>query len=129
MVVEQLAGAGFWSPLVYIAAMLMRDLQTVGIPVPFNAVAVVVGLMGHMTFAIVFGLVFSLVIAPHVPSLIGQIVAGVVYGVVIFVVMDFVVTPALDPVMAHLNAAVFLVGHMMFGITLGAVNYLVTRRA
>ncbi|MHB8629160.1 MAG: hypothetical protein ACYDBJ_20965 [Aggregatilineales bacterium] len=129
MIVEHFTGTGFWSPLVFIAATIMRDLQTVSTPVAFNLVAVVVGLMGHMMFAIVFGLVFSLAIAARIPSLMGQIVAGIVYGAVIFLVMNFIVNPAIDPVMAHLNTIAFLIGHMMFGMALGVVNYLVTRRA
>src|SRR5712692_3421219 len=61
MVVEAVlpGGAGFWSPLVYIAATVMRDLQSVGAPAGFNLVAVIVGLMGHVMNSLIFGLLYA----------------------------------------------------------------------
>jgi hypothetical protein len=35
MVAEGIAGAGFWSPVVFIAAAVERELQVVPVPVPF----------------------------------------------------------------------------------------------
>ena len=37
--------------------------------------------------------------------------------------------PLINPAMLQLNAEVFLLGHMMWGAALGAVNYLVVARA
>ena len=122
-------GAGFWAPIVYIAATLLRGLQSVATPVPFDLLGVILGLMGHMMNSVIFGLIFAFLIAPRAKSLGGQIVAGVVYGVVIYLVMWFAVLPAVDPVMLHLNAFVFLLGHMMWGVALGAVNHWATAKA
>lgn len=123
------SGDGFWAPVVYIAATILRDLQSVSAPVAFNLPGVILGLMGHMMNSVILGLIFAFLIAPRVRSLIGQVVAGVIYGVVIYGVMWFVVLPLIDPVMLNLNAVVFLIGHMMWGIALGLVNYWVATKA
>lgn len=121
-------GGGLWSPLVYIAATILRGLQTVATPVPFNLLAVILGLMGHMMNSIIFGLIFAFLIAPRIRSLAGRVVAGLIYGVVIYVVMWFAVVPLVDPVMLRLNAFAFLLGHMMWGIALGLVNHWVSAK-
>lgn len=128
MILEAIVGDGFWSPVVYIAATVLRGLQTVTAPVAFNLLGVILGLMGHMMNSVVFGLIFAYLIAPRAKSLVGQIVAGMVYGVVIYLAMWFVVVPLVDPVMLNLNAFVFLLGHMMWGIALGLVNHWTTAR-
>ncbi|MBI3760837.1 MAG: hypothetical protein HY260_03115 [Chloroflexi bacterium] len=129
MILEAIVGDGFWSPVVYIAATVLRGLQTVTAPVAFNLLGVVLGLMGHMMNSVIFGLIFAYLIAPRAKSLVGQIVAGMVYGVVIYLVMWFVVLPLVDPVMLNLNAFIFLLGHAMWGIALGAINYWATAKA
>ena len=48
---------------------------------------------------------------------------------VIYLVMWFVVLPLVDPVMLNLNAFVFLLGHVMWGIALGAINHWATANA
>ncbi len=128
MVVEAFGGNGFWSPPVYIAATLLRNLQGVATPVPFDFVGVIVGLMGHMMNSVILGLVFTFLVGPRFHSLVGQVVAGLIYGVAIFLVMQLVLVPIVDPVMLRLNTLAFLIAHMMFGIVLGAVNYLLTPR-
>jgi uncharacterized membrane protein YagU involved in acid resistance len=55
-------------------------------------------------------------------------VAGLVYGVVVYVVMWFIILPLLDPVMLNLNAFVFFLGHMMWGVALALVNYRATAK-
>jgi uncharacterized membrane protein YagU involved in acid resistance len=120
-------GAGFWSAPTYIAAMVLRNLQTVARPVPFDLVAVMAGLMGHMMNSVIFGLIFAFVIAPRFKSLIGQVIAGMMYGAVVYAVMAFVVVPFVDPVMANLNAVVFFLGHLMWGVALGALSYRFTK--
>jgi uncharacterized membrane protein YagU involved in acid resistance len=116
-------GAGFWSAPTYIAATLFRYLQTVARPVPFDFAAVVAGLMGHMMNSVILGLIFAFVIAPRFKSLVSQVMAGMVYGAVVFVAMWFVVVPIVDPVLANLNTVVFFLGHLMWGIALGVLNY------
>ncbi len=122
-------GAGFWSAPTYIAATIFRNLQTVARPVPFDLVAVMAGLMGHMMNSVILGLVFAFVIAPRFKSLVAQAVAGMMYGAVVYAVMALVVVPFVDPVMANLNAVVFFLGHLMWGVALGALNYLTTTKA
>ncbi len=122
-------GAGFWSAPTYIAATLLRNLQAVARPVPFDFIAVMAGLMGHMMNSVILGLVFALVIAPRFKSLVSQAVAGMVYGAVVYVMMALVVVPLIDPVMANLNAVVFFLGHLMWGVALGALNYRFTAKA
>jgi hypothetical protein len=131
MIVEAIIpnGAGFWAAPTYIGATILRNLQTLAKPVPFDALGFIAGVMGHMMNSLIFGLIFVWLIAPRFKSLAGQVVAGLVYGMVVFGVMWLVVVPVVDPVMANLNVGVFLLGHMMYGIALGAVNYWVTARA
>jgi hypothetical protein len=85
--------------------------------------------MGHVMNAIIFGLVYAWLIAPRFKSFPGQVFAGLVYGIAVFGVMWLAVVPVVDPVMTNLNAPAFLLGHMMYGIVLGAVNYRVNSRA
>ncbi len=122
-------GAGFWSAPTYIAAALLRNLQTIARPVPFDFAAVMVGLMGHMMNSVILGLIFAFVIAPRFKSLIGQIVAGMMYGAVVYALMALAVVPLVDPVMANLNAVAFFLGHLMWGVALGALNYRLTAKA
>ena len=129
MILEAIVGSGFWAPVVYIAATILRGLQSVTAPVAFNLPGVILGLMGHMMNSVFFGLIFAYLIAPRARSLVGQAVAGLVYGVLIYVVMWLIVAPLVDPVMLNLNAFLFFLGHMMWGIALGLVNHWITARA
>ena len=129
MIVEAIIpnGAGFWSAPTYIAATLLRNLQSVARPIPFDLVAVMAGLMGHMMNSVILGLIFAFVIAPRFKSLVGQVIAGMMYGAVVYAVMALVVVPIVDPVLANLNAIVFFLGHLMWGVALGALNYRFTK--
>lgn len=122
-------GAGFWSAPTYIAATVFRNLQTVAHPVPFDLVAVTAGLMGHMMNSVILGLIFALLIAPRTKSLVSQAIAGMMYGAVVYVVMALAVVPLVDPVMANLNAVVFFLGHLMWGVALGALTFWTTTKA
>jgi hypothetical protein len=114
-------GSGFWAAAVYIAATVLRDLQTVTTPVAFHLLGVVGGLAGHMMNSVILGLIFAFLIAPRLGSTAARVVGGVVYGVAVFLVMWFVALPLIDPVMLRLNALVFLIGHMMWGAALALV--------
>ena len=119
MVYEGIAGAGFWSPVVFIAATILRGLQSVQIPVPFDLVGIVVGLMGHMMNSVIFGFIFVAILgrfAMSRPALAG---IGIVYSLVIFAMMWYAIVPAVDPVMLRLNGTVFAIAHMMWGAGLG----------
>lgn len=120
MLLEQLVGGnGFWSPVVYIAATILRDYQGVATPVSFEPTPVVLGLMGHMMNSVILGFVFAKAAPKFVQSSNGLVGAGLVYGVLVMLSMWFVVLPIVDPVMLRLNAVIFLLAHMMWGIGLG----------
>ena len=121
MVLEQFIGNGFWSPVVYIAATVLRDLQGVATPVPFGLIPVVLGLMGHMMNSVILGIIFALIARRLAGTPTGLAGLGAVYGVVVFLAMWFAVLPLIDPVMLRLNGLVFLLGLMMWGIGLGLV--------
>jgi hypothetical protein len=122
MLFEQLVGGnGFWASPVYIAATVLRDLQSVSTPVPFAFVPVVLGLMGHMMNSVLLGFIFSKV-APRITSSVARLaVLGVVYSIIIFATMWYVALPLINPVMLQLNSVVFVLAHMMWGAALGIV--------
>jgi uncharacterized membrane protein YagU involved in acid resistance len=122
-------GAGFWSAPTYIAATVFRNLQTVAHPVPFDLVAVMAGLMGHMMNSAILSLVFALLLAPRFKSPVSLALAGMIYGAVIYVAMALAVVPLVDPVMANLNAGVFFLGHLMWGVALGGLTYWTAAKA
>lgn len=119
MIYEALAGDGFWSPAVYIGATVLRGLQSVRIPVAFSFWGVVLGLMGHMMNSVIFGLIFTAIVARSARSRGGVVVSGAVYALVIFFVMWYAVVPIVDPVILNLNATVFAIAHIMWGVALG----------
>jgi hypothetical protein len=121
MLYGAITGVGFWSPVVFIAATVVRGLQGVGTPVEFQALPVLLGLVGHMMNSVILAFVFSWLIAPRLRSVTALAVGGVVYGLLVFVVMWFGIVPLVDPVMLKLNAPVFAISHMMWGATVGLV--------
>lgn len=125
MIVEAFlpSGTGFWSPMNFIAATVLRYLQNVSASAGFDLAGVVVGVLGHMMNSIIFALIFAYLIAPRIHSMMGEIVAGIVYGILIYVVMWYAVVPLIDPVMLNLNSLVFFIGHLIFGGVLGAMSY------
>ena len=121
MLYGAITGIGFWSPVVFIAATIMRDLHRVGTPVEFQPVPVLLGLIGHMMNSVILAFVFSWLIAPRLRGLTALAVGGMVYGLLVFVVMWFGVVPLVDPIMLKLNALAFAISHMMRGATVGLV--------
>jgi uncharacterized membrane protein YagU involved in acid resistance len=119
MLFEAVAGTGLWSPPTFIAATLLRDLQTSTVPVAFAPVAVVLGLMGHMMNSVVLGGLFAVGIAPRLASRNLLLVGGAIYGLAVFVVMRLVIVPLVDPVFMTLNAPAFAFAHVMWGAVLG----------
>ena len=121
MIYEGLFGVGFWSAPIFIAATILRDLQTVVIPVGFSLVPVVLGMMGHMMNSVVLGIVFAALFGRMISSPISGAIVGALYALMIFFVMWFVVLPFIDPVMLSLNPIVFAISHMMWGAVLGGI--------
>ncbi len=121
MLYEGLFGAGFWSAPIFIAATILRDLQTVAVPVGFSLVPVVLGMMGHMMNSVVLGVIFAALLGRLLSSPVIGAIAGALYALMIFFVMWFVVLPFIDPVMLGLNPIVFALSHMMWGAVLGGM--------
>jgi len=119
MVSEAAAGPGFWSPLVFIAATVLRHLQSVPTPVPFMALPVALGMMGHMMNSMILGIVFGLIFSRFATGRGALVGAGVGYALLIFATTWYLVLPVIDPVMLKLNPALFAVAHVMWGATLG----------
>lgn len=123
MIVEALipGGAGFFGPPIAIGATVVRDLQGSPNPIPFDGVALVLGLMGHMMNSVILAAVFGLAVVRGRLSSSSTIGLGVAWGVAVFAVMWFVLVPIVDPLMLNLNAVVFLAAHMMWGAALGLI--------
>ncbi len=121
MIVEAVLpdGAGFFGPVVAIGATIVRDLQGSGNPIPFDGVAFILGLAGHMMNSVVLAAVFGLVASRFLHGGGKLVAAGVIYGIAVWAAMWFVVIPLVDPLMLNLNGLVFLIGHMMWGGALG----------
>jgi len=119
MVSEAAAGPGFWSPLVFIAATVLRPLQSVPTPVPFMALPVALGLMGHMMNSMILGIVFGLIFSRFAIARSVLVGVGVGYALLVFATTWYLVLPVIDPVMLKLNPAFFAVAHVMWGATLG----------
>ena len=123
MIVEALIpdGAGFFGAPIAIGATVVRDLQGSSNPIPFDGVALVLGLMGHMMNSVILAALFGIAVARGRFSSSMTIGLGVAWGVAVFAIMWLVVVPLVDPLMLNLNAVVFLAGHMMWGAALGLI--------
>ncbi len=119
MIYEAVAGSGFWAPVVYIGATVLRGLQAVQAPVAFNFWGVVLGLMGHMMNSIILGLIFVALFAHSSRARGALVISGAMYGLAVFFAMWYLVVPAIDPVLRQLNATAFAVAHIMWGAALG----------
>ncbi|MEO8468225.1 MAG: hypothetical protein ABI573_01005 [Chloroflexota bacterium] len=121
MIVEAVIpdGAGFFGAPIAIGATIVRDLQGSANPIPFNAPALVLGLMGHMMNSVILAAVFGLIVVRSSWSRTATVGAGMAWGAVVFVGMWFVVTPAVDPLIGNLNGGVFFAGHLMWGAAIG----------
>jgi hypothetical protein len=119
MIYEAVAGDGFWSPVIYIGATVLRGLQSLQPPAGFHFGGVILGLMGHMMNSAILGLVFTAVVARRIASRGSLIITGAVYGLVVFFVMWNVILPIVDRVMLNLNAPFFAFSHIMWGAALG----------
>ena len=83
MLYGAITGLGFWSPVVFIAATMVRGLQSVGTPMEFQALPVLLGLMGHMMNSVILAFVFSWLITPRLRGVSALAAGGVVYGLIV----------------------------------------------
>jgi hypothetical protein len=121
MVYEAIAGAGLWAPPTLIAATLIRSLQATTLPIGFQPLPVVLGLMGHMMNSIILGALFVLFIAPRLTSRGALATAGAMYGLAIFVIMRLIVVPLVDPALSTVSWPAFAMAHVMWGVAIGLV--------
>ena len=123
MIVEAVIpdGAGFFGPPIAIGATIVRDLQGSANPIAFNAVALVLGLMGHMMNSVILAVIFGLIVSRLATSAAGTIALGMAWGAAVFAAMWFVVPPAIDPLTLNLNVAAFFAAHLMWGAALGVI--------
>jgi len=121
MIVEALIpdGVGFFGLPIAIGATIFRDLQGSPNPIPFDGGALVVGLAGHMMNSVILAVVFGLAVRGRDLGVGPLVAAGMGWGVAVYAAMWFVILPAIDPLMLSANAAVFFVGHLMWGAALG----------
>lgn len=119
MIYEGLFGVGFWSAPVFIAATVLRDLQTIALPVVFLAVPVIVGLMGHMMNSVLLGFIFVTIFSRFTTARATSVLAGMGYALIVFLFMWFIVLPLIDPVMRNINPYMFALAHLVWGATLG----------
>jgi len=126
MIYEGLFGVGFWSAPIFIAAVLLRNLQSLVIPVPFAAVPVILGLMGHMMNSIILGILFVMLLGMRFTSRMASVIGGMAYALMVFFLMWFVVLPLIDPVMLNLNPYIFALAHLVWGIVIGEMTFRTT---
>jgi len=119
MVYEAVAGDGFWSPVVYIAATVLRGLQSLQPPVGFLFWGVVLGRIGHMMNSVILTWIFHRAVAQRVASRGPLVLTGAIYGLIVFFVMWYVVLPPVDAVMLNLSVTIFALAHLMWGAALG----------
>lgn len=121
MIVEAVIpdGAGFFGVPIAIGATLFRDLQGSSNPIPFDLAALVVGLAGHMMNSVILAVIFGAAVRGRGLATRRLVIAGMAWGVAVFAGMWFVLLPAIDPLMLNVNAAAFLIGHLMWGAALG----------
>ncbi len=121
MIVEAVIpdGVGFFGLPIAIGATIFRDLQGSANPIPFDLGALVVGLAGHMMNSVILAVVFGLAVRGRNLGVGPLVAAGMAWGVAVYVAMWFVILPAIDELMLNANAAVFFVGHLMWGAALG----------
>jgi len=114
-------GAGFFGAPIAIGAALVRELQGSANPIPFHFAALGLGLMGHMMNSIILAAVFGLFVSKRTLSPGATVMAGMAWGAAVFAGMWFIVVPIVDPLILNLNAAAFLVAHLMWGAALGFI--------
>lgn len=119
MVVEWTIGDGFWAPLVYISAVLLRDLQDVVGEPGFIAGPVLLGAVLHFLTAIVLTSAFVQLAPRRWQEASTLVLVGMLFGLLVYLVAWYVVLPLVNPVMLQLNGWGFALGHVAWGAAAG----------
>jgi hypothetical protein len=114
MIVAGVMGMSIWFPVQLIAAFWYGPRAITQV----CAQVIGVGLMTHMMVGAMLGLILAggFQLFPIRPGW-WRVLVGVGFGMVVWLVSQYLVLPAVDPLMAlHMTAWTFAVGHMIFGI-------------
>lgn len=118
MMVAAISGMGFWAPVQLIAAVWLGSSALMHL----SATVILVGLMTHMMMGAILGLVLASIfqVVRTGPGPV-RLVWGMVYSLVVWVLSQYVILPAIDPMMAsHMPPWAFALGHLMFGVVTAA---------
>ena len=125
MLIAMIAGEGFWLPLKKISVTLLGESAIQNSV--FELWPVMAGIMIHFATAIAFGIVFAF-IEERRQSYSSAVRAGIIYGLNVWIIMQFLVLPAINPVVAGMPYLQLAILHIIFGGTLGGyVTFLPTR--
>jgi hypothetical protein len=112
-----LAQGEVWAPTMYVAALLLRPLQTHADPATFSLDPVLLGALLLILASIGLSIAFGQSIAPRAPN--DALPAlGAAYGAAVFVLMS-VVFPLVNPVVLQLHPISLGLAHVAWGASLG----------
>lgn len=113
------SGVGIWYPVNLVAATLLRRMQgmTAEEIARFDLVALVVGLVIHLTLSTLLGLVFAMLL----PTLPGRPVAwAVLIGPFLWFVATLAILPQINPLMSRLlDWPSFGTANVVYGLVMG----------
>jgi hypothetical protein len=143
MIKSASAGQGFWAPVsMCMASFVYRDWaknmmdemtmmakQGQVMPSGFEGIHGLVGIVMHMVVSMTFGVIFAVVLSGGLGQrwgVAGTTAGGVIYGTAIWLVMQFAILPIVNQLMLEnvtemVGTWVFFVGHLLFGLVVGAV--------
>lgn len=110
-------GQSPWGPPRMMAAIVMGE-GALPPPASFDAGIVMVAMLVHFALSIVLALIFALAHAALKMGLAAAIAAGTLFGLAVYYV-DFHLFTAVFPWFAMARGTVSIVGHAVFGLTLG----------
>ena len=113
------SGHGLWLPVNLIGATVVRDLQSASLEQlsAFNAEALLVGLVLHMTISIGLGLIFAMLL-PTLPG--SPVLWALLIGPLLWALASVLILPFLNPVMAeYVDHTSFFGAHVIYSLVLG----------
>ena len=117
MIVAASRGPGFFAPMKLISAVVLgQRAMTIG------AGAVVLGIAIHLAMGALLGALFAAVVFSR-PSWLATVALALIYSTGVYLVMSILILPWGNPVMLHhISLSWFLLYHLAFGLTLGALT-------